>query len=266
MFHSGLRLSIAKRGMHRVPTLPNYARLVRDGIPKVLSAKAFDIAWKQQQKLNCEKLSLLTSGTSLESYLPFHIILNTSKKQFQTNIFNAASATHNNHLFIENILPTETSVPSEPSRHFLYVVEKSFGCSWVELKKEIIKRAKNDVLGQGWLFLVENNYKEFHILTIQNNGSPYYFPRNQSIDLNNAISLDEYSQLNEIKKIVNEQTSKNGKEKVEDWTMPIICINLCDHAYLHDYGVKGRSEYVKNVLDNLNWNVINARLYSDSNK
>lgn len=254
------RNAVIRRGIHTVPKLPQAAQLSRQGIPNVLSAGGFKVLWDQQQKYLCDKLTLATAGTSLESYLPFHLLLNTAKKASQSHIFNLASAAHNNHLFVENITPSLSTTANKPSRLFLTCVEDSFGCDWESLKKEMVNRAEQDVLGQGWLFLVENSNKELHILTIQNNGTPYYFPRNQLFDLNSALTLEEFAQLEEIRKLVREK----GDKKVQDWTMPLICVSLWDQAYLHDYGIQDRSKYVENVLNNLNWGVVNSRLYSDS--
>lgn len=256
------RSLVNKRCIHTVPKLPNSSVLRQQGIPNVLSPAGFNIIWDQQQKYLCDKLTLATSGTSLESYLPFHLILNTAKKPFQTHIFNLASAAHNNHLFVENIAPSNGSIHTQPSRLFLSCVEDSFGFDWNALKAEMVHRAEKDILGQGWLFLVENSNKELHILTIQNNGTPYYFPRNQSFDLNSALTLEEFSHLEEIKKMVKQSRNK----KVEDWTVPLICVNLWDQAYLHDYGVQNRSKYVETILNNLNWSVVNNRLFSDQIK
>ncbi|CUS24786.1 LAQU0S19e01596g1_1 [Lachancea quebecensis] len=246
----------SKRSIHSVPKLKNGGHVLEQGIPNVMSASGFNIAWTQQQKYLCDKLTLTTAGTSLESYLPFHLVLNTAKKPFQTSIFNLASAAHNNHLFVENVLPGPAN--TAPSRLFRTRIEEQYNCTWEEFKTEMVRRAEADVVGQGWLFLVENSDKELHILTVQNNGTPYYFPRNQSFDLNSALKLEEYSQLDAVRAIV----KKGGK--IQDWTMPLIAVSLWDHAYLHDYGVKGRSQYVKNVLDNLNWTVVNNRLYTGS--
>ncbi|SCU77561.1 LAME_0A01508g1_1 [Lachancea meyersii CBS 8951] len=244
---------VTRRSIHSVPKLKD-ATLAEHGVHNVLSASGFKIAWSDHQKSLCDKLTLATAGTSLEAYLPFHLILNTAKKPFQTHIFNLASAAHNNHLFVENILPAPTS--TTPSRLLRNRLEEQHKCTWEEFKDEMVRRAETDVLGQGWLFLVENSEKELHILTVQNNGTPYYFPRNQSFDLNSALKLEEYSQLEAIRTLV----KQDGK--IQDWTMPLIAVSLWDHAYLHDYGVKGRSKYVRNVLDNLNWSVVNNRLYS----
>lgn len=254
-----MRSSVCKRGIHSLPKLTNAPKLQHHGIPKVLSAKGFQILWNQHQKYLCDKLTLATSGTSMESYLPFHLLLNTAKRPFQANIFNLASSAHNNHLFVENIVPPANDAPTQPSRLFLSRVKDSFGADWESVKEEMVRRSEQQVLGQGWLFLVENADKELHILLTQNNGTPYYFPRNQLFDLNSALTLEEFAQLQEIRNLV----KSSGDKKVEDWTMPLISISLWDQAYLYDYGVKNRAQYVKNALDNLNWSVVNSRLYSN---
>lgn len=244
-----------RRGIHTVPTLPRISELSANGIPKVMSANAFRTCWSDYQKLLCDKLTLASAGTALESYLPFHLILNTAKKPYQTSIFNLASAAHNNHLFMENLLPMDQE--TTPSREFLRRLQEQHGMTWDEFKNEMIRRADEDVLGQGWLFLVENDAKELHILTTQNNGTPYFFPRNQSFDFNSALTQEEMQNFLNIKDLVSSDTD------LKDWTMPLIAINLWDHAYLHDYGVGGRSQYVQNCLNNLNWSVVNNRLFSN---
>ncbi|CAL9728661.1 small ribosomal subunit protein mS42 [Monosporozyma unispora] len=258
-----LRSIIRKRSIHTVPKLPNVDVLAKKGIPPVLSNKGFNTVWTEYQTYLCDKLTMATAGTSLESYYPFHIVLNTAKKSFQSHIFNLASATHNNHLFIENILPMETHtktggvIENKLSELFLDRIERSFGKKWEELKEDIINDVDNKLLGQGWFCLVENAQKQLQILYLQNNGTPYYFPRNQLFDMNSIINIDEFSYLKQIKELVN-----NKDEKIKDWTLPIIMVNLWDYAYLEDYGVAKRKEYMRNVLNNLNWNVINKRLYN----
>lgn len=245
---------VFRRGIHTVPRLPGVSRLLESGIPHVMSANTFKATWTDQQQLLCDKLSLASAGTTLESYLPFHLVLHTAKKPYLTNIFNLASALHNNHLFVENILPMEQV--TQPSREFLQRVETQYGMPWENFKDEMVRRSEEDVLGQGWLFLVENDAKELHILTVQNNGTPYYFARNQSFDLNSALSLEDMEQFVTMRDLL--ATDPN----VKDWTMPVIAISLWEHAYLKDYGVKGRSQFVRKCLDNLNWSAVNNRLFS----
>ncbi|CAG99085.1 mitochondrial 37S ribosomal protein mS42 [Kluyveromyces lactis] len=242
------------RGIHTVPKIPGISQLLDSGIPHVMSANTFKTCWVDQQQLLCDKLTLASAGTAAESYLPFHLVLHTAKKSYQTNIFNLASALHNNHLFIENILPMEQV--THPSREFLQKLESQYSMTWDAFKDEMVRHAEEDVLGQGWLFLVENDAKELHILTVQNNGTPYYFARNQSFDLNSALSLEEMEQFVTMRDLL------AANADVKDWTMPLIAISLWDHSYLNDYGIKGRSTYVRKCLDNLNWSAVNNRLFS----
>ncbi|SMN21034.1 similar to Saccharomyces cerevisiae YJR101W RSM26 Mitochondrial ribosomal protein of the small subunit [Maudiozyma saulgeensis] len=252
-----LSRTLGRRSIHTVPKLTNIKELSKSGIPKIYSANGFNTVWSDYQKYLCDKLTLATAGSTLESYYPFHIMLNTAKKSYQSNIFNLASAIHNNHLFIENIMPVKENESNQPSKLLLSRIQESFDLEWEELKTDIVKLIDKKIVGQGWFFLIENSNKEIHYLFLQNNGTPYYFPRNQLFDLNVPINLNEFTHLEKMKDLLKGQ----GKTKIKDWSMPLICINLWDQAYLSDYGVGKRSEYVKNILDNLNWNVVNNRLY-----
>ncbi|CCD24358.1 mitochondrial 37S ribosomal protein mS42 NDAI_0D00440 [Naumovozyma dairenensis CBS 421] len=266
-----LRMSrsiITRRSIHTIPKLNNITQLQTVGIPQILSAKGFNIIWTQTQDYLCKKLTMNTMGTEMESNYPFHIVLKTSKDPMMSHVFNYASGVHNNHLFIENILPSATGKDNVPSKMFLNRVKEYFdGKTWEELKELMIQEAMTRCLGQGWLFLVERANKRLDLMVLQNNGTPYYFGKNQQLDLNSAINLDEFNQLHDMKRrlkkgkgspVVEGQEHDNNK----DWTVPIICVNLWDHAYLNDYGFLGKKDYIKNVLDNLNWAVINNRLYS----
>lgn len=251
--------NILRRQIHTVPKLVNIDHLTQNGIPRVLTSKGFDIVWNQYQKFLCNKLTLLTAGTYLESYLPFHILINTGKTKYNTNIFNVASAIHNNHLFIENVMPSESEL-NEPSVQFLKRVENSFGKNWDELKDDVVTdQLDRKLIGQGWFCLVEDGNKKLRTMFIQNNGTPYYLPKNQTLDMNNMIEKKEYQELMQLKLKLQQNVN------IEDWSIPIICINLFDQAYLNDYGVMGRSEYLKNCLDNLNWKIINHRLFNGIN-
>lgn len=249
---------IGRRSIHTVPKLASIKELGAGGIPKIYSSNGFNTVWTDYQQYLCDKLTLATAGSSLESYYPFHVMLNTAKKPFQSNIFNLASAAHNNHLFIENILPVKENETNQPSKLLLSRIRESFDMEWDELKEDIVKLTEKKVLGQGWFFLIENANKEIHYLFLQNNGTPYYFPRNQLFDLNVPISENEFSHMEKVRALLSSATKG---QQVRDWSMPLIAINLWDQAYLNDYGVGKRQEYVRNVLDNLNWNVVNSRLY-----
>ena len=40
---------------------------------------------------------------------------------------------------------------------------------------------------------------------------------------------------------------------------PVFVLDLWEHAYLRDFGVRGREQWVETVLDNIDWKVIDGR-------
>lgn len=58
---AGLARPIQRRSMHHVPSLSHD---FRDGVPGLLSAQGFDIAWTQYMTLMLDKLNALVAGTS----------------------------------------------------------------------------------------------------------------------------------------------------------------------------------------------------------
>lgn len=55
----GLSLRTSRRSLHHVPLLTHD---FSNGVPGLLSAPGFDIAWTQYQSLMVEKLNVLTAG------------------------------------------------------------------------------------------------------------------------------------------------------------------------------------------------------------
>lgn len=252
-----------KRLVHTVPRLANIEQLSKNGIPRVLSARGFDIAWNETQKFLCDKLTLATAGSSLESYYPFHIVQRTAGKRHLAHVFNWASAAHNNHLFIENIIHNQdpAAEASGPSRALQSRLDSSFpGQTWEQIVDSMVASAERNVVGEGWLFLVEDANKHLYTLTTNNHGTPYYFPSNQSLDFNSVPAAHDYAYYKEISRRVD--SAQDEGKPIEDYTSPLICVSLWSHAYLHDYGVAGREKYIRAVLGNLNWTIVNSRLYS----
>lgn len=272
---SQFKTTFSKRTVFTVPKLntPHW-------IPtNIYSAEGFQTVWNQYQKFLSEKLTYATQGTQLESLLPLQLVLKTSKEPFNVKVFNYASGLHSNHFFIENILPSSSSISSvssvseaavqdnsiEVASNSLIVrkLEEKYGMSWEELKKKIITDSEQKIMGQGYIFIVEDMNKQFDIIYCNNYGTPYYKPRQQSFDLNGgSLKQSDYAAYSNLKKAVRSTNTNNSSKDLKDFSLPLVAINLWDYAYLKDYGSGGRSKYLAKVLDNLNWNVINKRLFT----
>lgn len=242
--------SVGKRLIHTAPKLALQDEFAINGIPGLFSKKAFNTAWVEYQDFLTKRLTLLTNGTADETRHPFHIAINSARDQTQQKVFNVASQTHNNHFFFEQLIAPKLNT-TKPSRDLQSRIDEKFES--LEGLKEALVEESQIIIGQGWIFLVETEAKTLEILTVNNSGTPYNFSGNLSLDLNGPIGRDEFDAWDAIK--------EHTLTKTKDWTMPLLSINLWDHAYLHDYGIGNRDAYIRDVFDSINWNVINKRLY-----
>ncbi len=250
---------VYSRSIHLPPKLHNQSSMEQNGIPGLYSPKGFKTAWTDYQNYLTFKLTQLTADTENETRHPFAIVLNTAKKQTHTTVFNIASQAHNNHLFFGSLTSPETN-GTKPHGALLSRITSTFG-SVEEFRTAFLLQA-DIMFGNGWVFLVEDSRKALGIMPCNNAGTPYDFARNQSIDFNGPISDVEANHFAYLSKAVNDPN-------VKDWTIPLLAVNVWQHAFMDDYGFShddkgysGKSEYLKNWWDSINWDIVGNRLYT----
>lgn len=259
MFSRTLRQTVAftrsqsintTRKLHDVPVLKNHEAFAQNGIPGLYSAQGYATAWSDYQTLLTTNLTLNTVGTRHEGRSAFQLLLLTAKRTTDQHIFHYASQAHNNHMFFEQLTDKTHAATTRPSR---FLLERITGISSLDsLKREVVRLAES-AEGQGWVFLVENPDKSFKIMKCNNDGTPYFHGKNQSLDLNGNIDPESFEQLTQLK-----QRGENGEL---DFTLPVLAINFWDVAYLTDYGITGKREYLEKVFDCINWEVVNKRMF-----
>lgn len=243
---------VAKRGIHLAPRLPQQTAFAKSGIPGLMSKDQFQMAWTDYQDFLTKNLSLKSIGTSFEARTPLSIILSTAKKQQYASLFHYASQAHNNHFFFQQLTAKGTSA-SQIKPSLLSKINKQYG-NLDTFKNEFLFKA-DSMTGNGWVFLVETENKTLKIIQCNNDGTPYFYGRNQSVDLNGAIDLSDYELLMSNKeKVLN---------NVKDWSLPLLCANVWEFAYIKDYGVNGKGDYLENFWNCINWDVINKRVFSN---
>lgn len=239
------------RSLHVVPTLKNQPELVSKGIPGLYSPSGFQTGWSDYQKYLTMNLTMATVGTEYELKKPFDIVVMTSMKQHESSTFHYASQAHNNHLFFEQLTDASAN-QTAPSRALLARIEATFGS--LETFRNEFLLAADTLVGQGWVFLVENKDKEIRIMVCNNDGTPYTDGRHHEHDLNGPIDESAYEFLTK---------TKDGLLKGDrEFNLPLLAVNVWDHAYITDYGVNGKADYLEAFWKALNWDVVNARLYS----
>lgn len=242
---------VFQRGIHTVPKLKHNAVWQKAGIDSLYSAEGYKIAWTDYQTYLTVNLSLTTSGTDLEQKNAFQTLLTTGGLNHQTPVFHYASQAHNNDFFFRGLVRNPLENSSVPSRHLTEKINQSFG-SLDGLKQELIGRAA-EFNNNGWAFVVEKPDKKLEVVLLNNEGSPYFYNRNQSTNLNGPISLQQYT------KLVADQENVNSQ--VRDYTLPLLAISLWDHAYLYDYGVDKKKEYLENAWRAIDWDVVSSRVF-----
>lgn len=248
----------ARRSIHLVPKLANQAAYEQEGIAGLYSREGFRDVWTEYQQYLVDELSRQTAETEHETRTPFGIMLNTAEKQLDAATFNYASQAHNNHLFVEALQASsngEAANVTKPSPRLAEAIDASFG-GLEYLKKDILAfAAAPENLAAGWIFLVEDDDKSLYLTYCFQAGSPYFVSRSQAYDLNTVMSKETSETLDNIKLDI--------LDKARTYPMPLLAINCWQHAYITDYSVAGRSQYVEKVWDCLNWDVISKRYYGN---
>ncbi|KAF3988572.1 hypothetical protein FT663_03985 [Candidozyma haemuli var. vulneris] len=248
----GFTIPRAVRGVHTVPKLKNQQKLLENGIEGLYSPAGFKTAWSDYQKYLTTNLSLRTVGSANETRTPYFILLNTAKQTTEQHTFHYASQAHNNHFFFQQLVDKEEAKATRPSRFIMDRLADQDINSVEDLKAAMFKEAEK-LSGQGWVFLVELPDKSMKIIRCNNEGTPYYYAKNQSLDMNGAVSEESFDALNSIK--------EKAQNEELDLTLPLLALNVWDVAYMTDYGIMGKSEYLSKVWDCINWEVVNKRLF-----
>lgn len=252
MFARAARVARARRLLHCVPELKQHSAFAQQGIAGLYSAEGYNLAWSDYQKYLTTKLTLLTNGTENETRSAFQVLLLTARKTTEQHVFHYASQAHNNHFFFEQLTDASSALRTKPLRFLMERLADEGIMDTEQLKQRVVALADTAV-GQGWVFLVEKPDKSVKLMLCHNDGTPYYYGKNQSLDLNDAVDEASFRRLGELRELADADAL--------DFTLPLLAINLWDVAYLRDYGVTGRAAYLDKVWSCINWDVVNKRLF-----
>lgn len=238
------------RQIHSVPNLKNHASFAENGVQGLYSKQGFENAWLNYQKYLTTSLTLNTTGTEYEGKTPYQVLLLTARKTTEQHTFHYASQAFSNHFFFEQLADQNDAQLTKPLRFLMErLADQDIG-SVEQLKLKVLALSEQ-ILGQGWIFLVELPDKSVQLMACNNDGTPFFHGKNQSLDLNGSIPESSFEQLLALK----------AKGEELDFTLPLLAINLWDVAFLDDFGIAGRREYLSKVWDCINWDVVNKRMF-----
>ncbi|KAF6803398.1 superoxide dismutase [Colletotrichum sojae] len=237
-----------QRSLHYLPTLDHD---FSEGVPGLLSADGFDMAWNQYMSLMLEKLNALIAGTDLEQRDVKKILLATARDPDQAPIFNHASMLHNTHFFFSKITPSPRPMPQS------LAVDLAHSFSSVEtLRREMILTA-SAMFGPGFVWLVKAGHKDYRVLSTYLAGSPYPGAhwRLQSTDMN-TVGLGGTAGSFFQRSAAAQRTGTKAPGALE--AVPLLCISTWEHTWLRDYGVGvggigGKKAFAEAWWDVIDW-------------
>ncbi|KAL3423927.1 37S ribosomal protein S26, mitochondrial [Phlyctema vagabunda] len=262
-----------RRSLHQMPPLKHdFTR----GVPGLLSADGFSIAWTEYQGLMLEHLNRLTVDTPEHSKSPKEVLLKYARDPNAAAIFNYASMAHNNAFFFQGLTPEPTQMPEALKKE----LENSFS-SIDTLKRELIATA-NSMFGPGFVWVVKSKSEKYSILTTYLAGSPYpgaHF-RKQPVDMNTENDADHNRRAIMDSDPVNTVGSHGRLSKQQPKlapggidVIPVLCLNTWEHVYLRDYGVGlnghgGKRMFADSWWETIDWAVVanHAQIKAPSSK
>ncbi|KAL1916481.1 mitochondrial 37S ribosomal protein mS42 [Calcarisporiella thermophila] len=228
---------IQVRNLHRLNRLPFPAS---EGISPFLSPAAVRVLWEEHQQGLLERLNQLVVGTDLEHASVFELVTTLAENPLRANVFNVASQAWNNEFFLRSL----TSSPARAIRFDLQKrITEDFG-GIEELKAKFTDEALS-LCGSGFVFLVESPAGKLDILTTYNGGTPHRPWRTQATDPNT--------------KALSSASIHHPPQHANSY-IPLLGLSVWEHAYLTDYGVRGKEDYVKKFWEAVDWERVYFRV------
>jgi Fe-Mn family superoxide dismutase len=194
------------------------------------------------------------------------LLIKYARQPNMASLFNHASMAHNNHFYF-NCLSTENTEERMPS-HLQKGLEASFA-SLETLKREFIATGSS-MFGPGFVWLMKTpNDNRFMLLTTYIAGSPYPAAhyRRQSQDMNTEVdpltpadvartrALKNANPVNSVGAFgLYSEAGKRAPGGIEVY--PVLCANTWEHAYMMDWGLRQKKQFLEAWWDRIDWRVV----------
>lgn len=206
-----------------------------------------------------DELNASTVGTVHEGQDTKSLVIEFARDPTKAYAFNLASMAFNNHFFFRGV-NTNPDVQSAPSSDLAVQIKRDF--SSIDTLRDTFLATAESMFGPGFVWLVQTNDTQFgslRILPTYIAGSPlsgaHY--RRQSHDLN-THNADSYQALNKVGAFgaAAKQDARPKKPLGGVDVVPLLCVNTWEHAWLGDYGVKGKAAYLRAWWEKIDWDLV----------
>lgn len=178
--------------------------------------------------------------------------------------FNLASMAFNNHFFFSGINTNSGAGAIEeqrPSQDLEHLINQNF-TSLETCKDEMLSTAEA-MFGPGFVWLVQMNDTgtgRLKVLTTYLAGSPlsaaHYRRQEHDLTTHNADSYEALNAVGAFGKNAARQEKRPQKPLGGVDITPLLCVNTWQHAWLPDYGITGKPEYLERWWKKIDWNKV----------
>ncbi|KAM0791496.1 hypothetical protein ACM66B_005949 [Microbotryomycetes sp. NB124-2] len=267
------RASLQRRSVHQRVPLPYE---IDNGLQPFMSAQALRTTAVDWQQGVLSRLNELVQGTELENLSVYQTVIQASSDPAHALAFNYASEALNNSFFLSTLSPT----PSQPTANSKF--SEKIASSRLRSFAGLISHFSAHVAGLhpssgAYVWLVTDSQQNLGVIGTYAGGTPLVAGRKQVGGSKNVIGEvaqeveDEAGNGNKAgwnaivgdRKPQGIQLQPNRPSLLSDMIRPasggdvrlypLACLSVHPHCYIHDYGVWGREEYVKNWWSAVDW-------------
>ncbi|OUM52171.1 hypothetical protein BVG19_g1334 [[Candida] boidinii] len=216
-----------------------------------------------------------TSNKIIDQYYKF--LYSIGKNIQFNNAFQPTSKIYNLFYFLSSIKPNNNNkifkpsakslfetpdifakINNSPSDDLLEFINKSFGS--LEEFKTLLLSSANSIKGNGYTWLMVKSAQNLSkysdsqlvILNTYNNGSPHHFMGGQMASARKSMYGNDSADP-----MVEAEENADSRDFIY---RPLLSIGSNPSFYLSDYGVFGKEQYLENVWNCIDWNIVNSRI------
>ncbi|PWN50157.1 manganese and iron superoxide dismutase [Violaceomyces palustris] len=262
--------------LHTLPPLPE---ILSEGCRPFLSQKTVQLIGQHWQGGLLKELNKEVKDTEYASSSIVETVIGLSQDRERILAFNYASQALNNSFFLSSLAPQKKIRSPTPTRALGEAVNKSFE-SYPALCYTFSSAAMG-MSGSGWVWLVTDQEGRLGVVPTfgagtvvvqsrQQRGLNFLLPSVNDAPTTNkkggpsaaapaATESNPSSSTSFRSSATSIFNSMLGSGTVGKELYPLLCVSVHEHAWLPDYGIMGKEEYLMNFWEAVNWDKVSER-------
>lgn len=258
-----------RRNLHTCPPTPE---ILSEGCAPFLSDSTVKQISQGWQGGLLDLLNQEVRDTEFASSSIVETVIGLSQNREKILAFNYASQALNNSFFLSTLAPQDRLHNPTPLPKVATAISKSFG-SFPEMCLAFSSAAYG-MVGSGWVWLVTDQHRNLGVVPTFGSGTVIVQNRLQQgkhfllPSINDQSTGSPDGAKNASTSLPLERPSRPAdalfsglgiSDKVGKELYPLLNISVHEHAWLNDYGIMGKEEYLTRFWNCVNWDKVEER-------